>query len=140
MADEKAYPLTPSGMKTIRLAAPADAARGDIERIGDVLGFYLEDVKAGDMTEFCFSCDLVRCHTPRRGGDDASYIDGVTVAGDYLIRERSVDDGPWRLVPLKDARDKRAGTQGRLLVGQAVGYAATNAKNGTGIDIVWVRQ
>ena len=140
MAGEKAYPLTPSGMKTIRLAAPADAKRGDIARIGDVLGFYLEDVKAGDVTEFCFACDLVRCHEVRRGAVKGSYVDGDTKAGEYLIWEQTEAKGRRRLVPLRSVKESRVRTQARLMVGEAVGYAATDAENGTGIDIVWARQ
>ena len=59
MAGENIQPCTTNGIASVDYNLPADGARGDLVRAGNLNCFLLQDGKAGETVAACYACDLV---------------------------------------------------------------------------------
>jgi len=60
MAGEMIRPLTAAGMVSVEHTLAADAAMGDLVKLGHHYGFLLTDGKAGSKATVCVECNLVQ--------------------------------------------------------------------------------
>ena len=73
-------------VRAIRPVAPAAVAAGDVAIVGLAAGFWLHDVKAGEVGEFCIEAGLVSVPNDAKAHKAGELVD-VTLEGITFVKK-----------------------------------------------------